>query len=140
MGTAPNNAGMRLQAGPPVPAGVGHSPSAARGPEPSVGDSVNELSSSTNGPGLPTHPTGHMLCLPINSRSSFVMGYVNARQACTHIHCVGPECYVVHGQHDSHSLTVRVRDKCLPLIHLLLACMAADEAQVQRPGEMSASR
>ncbi|CAL5222534.1 g4909 [Coccomyxa viridis] len=50
MGTAPNNAGMRLQAGPPVPAGVGHSPSAARGPEPSVGDSVNELPSSTNGP------------------------------------------------------------------------------------------
>ena len=65
MGPAPSNAGMRLQAGPPVPAGVGQSPSAVRGPEPSVGDSVNELPPSTNGPGVPTHPRGHML-LPAN--------------------------------------------------------------------------
>ena len=71
MGTAPSNTGMRSQAGPPVPAGVEQSPAAVRGPEISVGDSVNELPPAANGPGasLPSRPGARML-VPANEQKS----------------------------------------------------------------------
>jgi len=53
MGPVPNHTGMGSASGPPAPPGIGRSPASTRGPEPVVGDSVDELPPlmPTNGPG-----------------------------------------------------------------------------------------
>ena len=76
MGPAPNTAGMRSPSGPPIPAGVGQSPSVVHGPETTVGDSVNELPPSTNGPGASLLAQEHTcFYLPTNSVTSLGRKY-----------------------------------------------------------------